>query len=162
MPDPDLVCLKITNVPTDSRTFDLSQYLKIWASNGVIDDLISSENVRDASVGTYYAKFHYTDDKSELPSLMNKQVFNPFRIYVSIIPASEYPGPRSDNSLPPAPMLFEFEDCPLPSHPNQFRPQQTARRGAPLSKVADDYFRVLGVGGEKMSAEGDSVCKSFR
>jgi hypothetical protein len=156
MVDPDLVCLKITSAPSDARAIDLSQFLKNWASNGTIDDLRAAENAHGSYCGIYYAKFHYTGDKPELPSLISKQAFDRSHIHGPIIPASEYPGPINPNTLPRAPMFFEFVDCPFPFHPNYLRPEQLARRGAPFSKVSDDYFRFLRAGGQKRNF----VCKS--
>jgi hypothetical protein len=125
MIDPDLVCMKITNVPIDSRPAELCQFLKEWASKDGIEDLTYDRD------GTYFVRFHSRRDKFELPLLINKRAFNRSRINAATIPASEYPG-YTGSGLPRAPMLFQSEDCPIPFHPKEFR--QSQPKGMPMGQ----------------------------
>jgi hypothetical protein len=125
MIDPDLVCMRITNVPLDSHPSELRHFLQEWASKDGIED------VTPQSQDSYFVRFRTTGDKFNLPSLINRRAFNRSRVNAEVIPASEYPGSMV-SGFPRAPMLLQSEDCPIPFHPNDFK--QSQPKGVPIGR----------------------------
>jgi hypothetical protein len=114
MIDPDVVCMKIMNIPSDTKLPEVRQFLRAFATKNGIDDLTPEGD------NSYFARFHTPKDKFQLPMLINQRSFNQSQVSATTLSPNEYPG-YSGSGLRCAPMLFESDDYPVPLHPRDVR-----------------------------------------
>jgi hypothetical protein len=131
MADADVLVLRITPLAPDSTASGLQTFLRQWATS--IDEIRALEPTRDG-LPTWVARIHTAEDKSKLPSLIQQKAFNRHPVRVYALPTGELRG-TDPFPLPPPPMLFESEDCPIPFRVSDLRVGQ--KRVVPITRRPD-------------------------
>ena len=116
MDDANILCLKVTGIPDDTREGEIASFLKEWC------EIIQSK-VIIGSPKEFVAMVKYTGDKSEFPDIVSKKALKGRdRIRVVTFPRSEFNDlMKIEEERRRAPMLFEKMDCPIPFHPDDFK-----------------------------------------
>jgi hypothetical protein len=127
----DLLVLKLTPRAPKVTESDIHTFLQQWATS--VDAIKQLEPQDPDKPMRWVVRLHTPEDKSEFPMLIEKKMLNCHPVRVCALPLNDFRG--EEPPFRPMPMLFEFDDCPIPFRRSDLR--QTAKKVVPIMHRPD-------------------------